>query len=42
MEKMQPDFKTAYCVANEILLQSHTIETIPFDIKVLHKTWQIN
>lgn len=33
MEKLQPDFKTAYCVANEVLIQSHAIETIPYDIK---------
>ena len=33
MEKLQPDFKTAYCVANEVLIQSHAIGSIPYDIK---------
>ncbi|MBR2801318.1 MAG: ImmA/IrrE family metallo-endopeptidase [Erysipelotrichaceae bacterium] len=33
MEEFKPDFKTAYCMANDILIQSHTIETIPFDVR---------
>ena len=33
MDKYKPDFKKAYCMANEILIQSYVIEKIPFDVK---------
>lgn len=33
MDKFEPDFKKAYCIANDVLICSHTIETIPFDIE---------
>ena len=33
MDKFKPDFKKAYCMANEILIQSYAIERIPFDVK---------
>ncbi len=29
MDKFEPDFKKAYCIANDVLICSHTIETMP-------------
>jgi len=33
MDKLRPDFKKAHSIANDVLIQSDVIETIPFDVK---------